>query len=63
MKIYEVIVIGLGVSGLSVVYGLKEVGKIVLVVEEDLWGGICFNCGCDFKKVLLSVVEVCNWIK
>lgn len=50
MKIYEAIVIGSGVSGLSAAYGLKEAGKTVLVVEEDLWGGTCPNRGCDPKK-------------
>lgn len=55
---YDVVVIGGGLVGNVMVSGLKVQGKIVLIVEVDLWGGICFNCGCDFKKILLSVVEV-----
>ena len=63
MKTYDAIVIGSGVSGLSAAYGLKEAGKTVLVVEEDLWGGTCPNRGCDPKKVLLSAVEARNRVK
>ncbi|MBF8807877.1 MAG: NAD(P)/FAD-dependent oxidoreductase [Enterococcus lacertideformus] len=57
MKKYEEVVIGSGVAGLSVAYGLKKVGKKVLVIEENLWGGTCPNRGCDPKKILLSGVE------
>lgn len=63
MKTYDAIIIGSGVSGLSAAYGLKEAGKTVLVVEEDLWGGTCPNRGCDPKKVLLSAVEARNRVK
>lgn len=57
MKKYDVIVIGSGVAGISAAYGLKEAGKNVLIIEENLWGGTCPNRGCDPKKVLLSGVE------
>ena len=55
MKTYDAIIIGSGVSGLSAAYGLKEAGKTVLVVEEDLWGGTCLTVDV-ILKVLLSAV-------
>ncbi|MGM9903163.1 hypothetical protein A5844_000313 [Enterococcus sp. 10A9_DIV0425] len=57
MKEYDVIIIGSGVAGLSAAYPLRQAGKSVLIVEEDLWGGTCPNRGCDPKKILLSGVE------
>jgi glutathione reductase (NADPH) len=57
MKKYDEIVIGSGVAGLSAAYGLKEAGKQVLVIEENLWGGTCPNRGCDPKKILLNGLE------
>ncbi len=56
MKTYEAIVIGSGVSGLSAAYGLKEAGKTVLVVEEDLWGGLVLTV----DVILKSLVKCCR---
>lgn len=56
-KHFEVVVIGSGVAGKSIAMGLASSGKLVAIVEEDLWGGTCPNRGCDPKKVLLSAVE------
>ena len=54
MKEYDEVVIGSGVAGMSVAYGLKKAGKNVLIIEENLWGGTCPNRGCDPKKILLN---------
>ncbi|MEA5002035.1 MAG: NAD(P)/FAD-dependent oxidoreductase, partial [Christensenella sp.] len=57
MKKYDVVVIGSGVGGSSAAYALKEGGKSVALVEEDLWGGTCPNRGCDPKKVFVAGME------
>ncbi|EMF0061343.1 NAD(P)/FAD-dependent oxidoreductase, partial [Enterococcus hirae] len=57
MKEYDEVVIGSGVAGMSVAYGLKKAGKNVLIIEENLWGGTSPNRGCDPKKILLNSVE------
>jgi Pyruvate/2-oxoglutarate dehydrogenase complex, dihydrolipoamide dehydrogenase (E3) component, and related enzymes len=57
MEKFDVIVIGAGPAGLAAARNLKESGKSVAIVENDLWGGTCPNRGCDPKKVLLSAVQ------
>ncbi len=52
MKTYDAIIIGSGVSGLSAAYGLKEAGKTVLVVEEDLWGGLVLTVDVILKSLV-----------
>ncbi len=52
MKTYDAIIIGSGVSGLSAAYGLKEAGKTVLVVEEDLWGGLVLTVDAILKSLV-----------
>ncbi len=49
---YDVIVIGAGSGGLSVVERAAEYGKKCLVIEEKLVGGACVNAGCVPKKVM-----------
>lgn len=58
MKKYDVVVIGSGVAGSTAAYRLRDGGKRIAVIEEDLWGGICPNKGCEPKKILLSALEV-----
>lgn len=57
MKNYDVVVIGSGVGGSAAVYALKDGGKSVALIEEDLWGGTCPNRGCDPKKVFVAGME------
>ncbi|MHC5372394.1 dihydrolipoyl dehydrogenase family protein [Enterococcus sp. LJL120] len=54
---FDAVVIGSGVAGLSAAYKLKDAGKKVAIIEEDLWGGTCPNRGCDPKKILIAGVE------
>lgn len=58
MEKYDVVVIGSGPGGAATAYALKDGGKRVALVEDDLWGGTCPNRGCDPKKMLVSGMEV-----
>ncbi|WP_129045621.1 dihydrolipoyl dehydrogenase family protein [Companilactobacillus metriopterae] len=57
MDKYDVIIIGAGPGGMAAASSIKQAGKSVAVIENDLWGGTCPNRGCDPKKVLLSGVQ------
>jgi glutathione reductase (NADPH) len=54
---FDVVIIGAGPGGIAAAYGLKQQGKSVAIVEENLWGGTCPNRGCDPKKILYAAVE------
>ncbi|WP_312497713.1 NAD(P)/FAD-dependent oxidoreductase [Enterococcus sp.] len=58
MQTYDVVIIGSGPAGLAVAYPLREAGKKIAIIENDLWGGTCPNRGCDPKKLLMRGVEV-----
>jgi glutathione reductase (NADPH) len=49
---YDLIAIGAGSGGLSVVERAAEYGKKCLVIEEKIVGGTCVNVGCVPKKVM-----------
>lgn len=57
MSKYDVVVIGSGVGGATIAHALKDGGKRVALIEENLWGGTCPNRGCDPKKIFISGVE------
>ena len=54
---FDVVVLGAGPAGTAAATALKQQGKRVALVEEDLWGGTCPNRGCDPKKILYTAVE------
>lgn len=51
---FDAIVIGAGPGGYPCGIRLGQLGKKVLVVEKDLWGGVCLNVGCIPSKALIT---------
>ena len=51
-KHYDMIAIGAGSGGLSVVERAAEYGKKCLVIEAKTIGGTCVNAGCVPKKIM-----------
>ena len=58
---FDVVVIGVGMSGLNVARRLRSAGKSVAVVDSRPYGGTCALRGCDPKKVLVGAAEVIDW--
>jgi glutathione reductase (NADPH) len=58
---FDVIVIGVGMAGLSVAHKAASAGKKVAVVDSRPYGGTCALRGCDPKKVLVGAAEVVDW--
>lgn len=51
---FDVAVIGSGVGGYAVAFRCAQRGASVAVIEKDLIGGTCLNCGCIPSKTLLA---------
>ena len=58
---FDVIIIGVGMSGLNIARRIRAGGKSVAVVDELPYGGTCMLRGCDPKKVLVGATEVIDW--
>ena len=58
---YDVVVIGVGMAGVSVAHKAARAGKKVAVVDSRPYGGTCALRGCDPKKVLVGAVELVDW--
>ncbi len=58
MKEYEVIVIGSGPGGYVAAHKAGEMGKSVLLIENDALGGVCTNWGCIPTKSLLASAKL-----
>lgn len=55
----RMVVLGVGLGGYIVVFCLVDLGVDIVLVECYVsFGGVCFNVGCIFFKVLLYVVVV-----
>ncbi|MGB9745217.1 MAG: FAD-dependent oxidoreductase, partial [Desulfurella sp.] len=54
MKIYDLIVIGMGPAGMAASAMASAIGLNVLAIEENKVGGECLNCGCIPSKALLK---------
>lgn len=55
--LFDCIVIGSGLAGLTVAYGLKKNGQNVAIVEGDKFGGVVNNVGSTRKKELVTIAE------
>lgn len=55
--VFDCIVIGSGLAGLTVAYGLKKKGQNVAIVEADKFGGVVNNVGSTRKKELVTIAE------
>ncbi len=59
---YDLIAIGAGSGGLSVVERAAEYGKKCLVIENKKIGGACVNVGCVPKKIMWFAANTLNTI-
>ncbi|MBZ9730128.1 NAD(P)/FAD-dependent oxidoreductase [Salegentibacter sp. JZCK2] len=58
MKQYDVIVIGSGMSGMTIASKCASKGLKVAVTDELPYGGTCALRGCDPKKIIIGATEV-----
>ena len=58
---YDVLVIGVGMAGVSAAQKAAHAGKRVAVVDSRPYGGTCALRGCDPKKVLVGAAELIDW--
>ena len=59
----EVVVIGAGPGGYVAAIRLAQLGKKVVLIDEDKLGGICLNYGCIPSKAMISASSLFNKIK
>ncbi len=57
---YDVIVIGVGMAGLSAARRTASARKVA-VIDSRPYGGTCALRGCDPKKVLVGAAELLDW--
>lgn len=55
--VFDVIVIGSGVAGLTVALGLAKGGKKVAVIEAKSFGGVVYTSGSTRKKELVTIAQ------
>lgn len=58
---YDLLVIGVGMAGVSMARKAARSGKRVAVVDSRPYGGTCALRGCDPKKVLVGAAELIDW--
>ncbi len=58
---YDLLVIGVGMAGVSVAHKAARSGRRVAVVDSRPYGGTCALRGCDPKKVLVGAAELIDW--
>ncbi|HMK36398.1 MAG TPA: dihydrolipoyl dehydrogenase [Desulfomonilaceae bacterium] len=59
----QVAVIGAGPGGYVAAIRAAQLGLEVTLVEKDLLGGVCLNCGCIPSKALIYVADLKNRIE
>ncbi len=57
MKQADVCVIGAGPGGYVAAIKAAQLGKKVIIVERDKWGGVCLNVGCIPSKALITAAH------
>lgn len=60
---FDVVVIGSGPGGYAAAIRCAQRGASVAVIEKDLMGGTCLNCGCIPSKTLLASAHTLLTIK
>jgi len=60
---FDVVVIGSGPGGYAAAIRCAQRGSSVAVIEKDLVGGTCLNCGCIPSKTLLASAHTLLLIK
>ncbi len=63
MKMYDVIIIGGGPGGYVSAIRASQLGKKVLLIEDNHLGGICANWGCIPTKSLLKNADIYNMLQ
>ena len=58
MNIFDVFIIGTGVSGTAIARSCAKEGLKVGITDERMYGGTCAMRGCIPKKVLVGATEV-----
>jgi dihydrolipoamide dehydrogenase len=54
----EIVVLGAGPGGYAAAFFAADLGKKVLLVEQDKLGGVCLNRGCIPSKALLHATKM-----
>lgn len=62
-EIFDVVVIGSGPGGYAAAIRCAQRGASVSLIEKDLIGGTCLNCGCIPSKALLASTHTLLSIK
>lgn len=60
-KNYDIIIIGTGTAGRTVVGKVVHSGLKVAIIDSREYGGTCPLRGCDPKKVLTGTADVTDW--
>ena len=62
MNNYDLAILGGGPGGYSAAFRASELGKKVVIIDDNNLGGVCLNWGCIPTKSLLKNAEVMNLI-
>jgi len=60
-KDYDIIIIGTGTAGRTLVGKVARSGLKIAIIDSREYGGTCPLRGCDPKKVLTGTAEVTDW--
>jgi dihydrolipoamide dehydrogenase len=59
----DVLVIGAGPGGYVAAIRCAQLGKKVMIVDKDAWGGVCLNRGCIPSKAIISAAHQYEQVK
>jgi len=62
-KVFDAVVIGGGPGGYTAAIRLAQLGKSVLCVERESFGGVCLNWGCIPSKALITAAGMLEKIR